>query len=127
MIRKYNIALAVATVAITGLIGLTGLIFVTVALPNFVSAHGVDGDGDLYSLEDGDCNDEDPTIFPGAVEIPNDGIDQNCDGAESPGIGAVPLIGGVVAVLIVLGAAGWYAKGRWMGKQQPSSRRRRRR
>lgn len=41
-----------------------------------------DADGDGYSLEDGDCNDGAAWISPAAVEIPNNGVDNNCDGTE---------------------------------------------
>jgi len=41
----------------------------------------VDGDRDGYAVGS-DCNDNDPTVFPGAPEIKHDGIDQDCNGYD---------------------------------------------
>ncbi len=39
----------------------------------------LDGDG---AFEDQDCDESDPDVYPGAPEIPYDGIDQSCSGAD---------------------------------------------
>ncbi len=47
--------------------------------------YNMDVDSDGYaSISAGgmDCNDEDPSIYPGAEEIANDGIDQDCNGYD---------------------------------------------
>jgi len=41
----------------------------------------VDADGDTF-FDDVDCDDTDATINPGADEIADDGIDQDCDGSD---------------------------------------------
>jgi len=43
-----------------------------------------DADGDGVRADDGDCDDADPTVFPGADER-CDGLDNDCDGAPLPG------------------------------------------
>ena len=42
----------------------------------------MDSDGDGFTVSAGDCNDNSASVFPGAIEICSDGIDQNCDGFD---------------------------------------------
>jgi MYXO-CTERM domain-containing protein len=37
--------------------------------------------------DDTDCDDTDPTVYPGADDIEDDGIDQDCDGSDAQGPG----------------------------------------
>ncbi len=43
----------------------------------------IDDDGDGHALP-ADCSDSNPAIYPGAPEIAGNGIDENCDGSDTP-------------------------------------------
>ena len=47
----------------------------------YADAH-FDQDGDGFDVSDGDCDDADAAVYPGAPETPYDGLDQDCDGLD---------------------------------------------
>jgi len=52
--------------------------------PEKESCTSLDADGDGFTLEDGDCNDLNPAIYPNAEDV-CDGLDNDCDGFTDDG------------------------------------------
>jgi len=57
--------------------------FVTEALQSGRRLLDFDGDGYARALGGGDCDDRDPMIHPGALDVPGDGVDTDCDGEDA--------------------------------------------
>lgn len=51
-----------------------------------------------YLLVGGDCDDADPAVFPGQADLPQDGLDANCDGRD----GALAVVDGGAAFTVAL-------------------------
>ncbi len=47
----------------------------------------IDNDGDGFTERQGDCNDSNAGIFPGALDFDVNGVDENCNGIDGPPIG----------------------------------------
>lgn len=45
---------------------------------------GTDDDGDGFTEHDGDCDDANPLVHVAAEDTPGDGVDSDCDNADSP-------------------------------------------
>lgn len=50
---------------------------------------GIDDDGDGHFLP-ADCDDANPAIHPGAEDVPGNGVDEDCSGADAPIVVLVP-------------------------------------
>jgi len=57
---------------------------------NVANPMDVDDDGDGYTEQQGDCNDNNAWVYPGATEICGDLVDQNCDSQADEG--CVPVV-----------------------------------
>jgi len=64
-------------------IGLTEALFGLEIIAGVRLHPDIDDDNDGYTENQGDCNDRSGSVYPGAVEICGDGIDQDCDDTDS--------------------------------------------
>ena len=75
------------TVLNTAAAGLSALVLMACYAPGpmggpdtGLDSAAVDADADGYTVGAGDCDDEDAAVNPGATEVCDDGIDNDCDG-----------------------------------------------
>ena len=64
-----------------------------------------DGDGVGAHFGGDDCDEGDPRRHPGAVDLPGDGIDQDCDGTDAPVPGPTPTPGASASTGVTTNAA----------------------
>jgi len=60
---------------------------------------GVDDDSDGVYKDDGDCNDREAAVHPGAPEVPGNGRDDDCDGMADSGTDTSDADGDLVSIL----------------------------
>ncbi len=59
-------------------------------LPRWRKLGDADGDGVSRLFGGGDCNDADPSVRPGADDLPGDGVDQDCSGQDAAEVSFEP-------------------------------------
>jgi len=64
---------------------LTPALFLLTGISQCGNPEDVDDDGDEWTENQGDCDDADASVFPGATEV-CDGIDQDCNGLTDEGV-----------------------------------------
>lgn len=64
---------------------LRALPFSLLLIQQVPSCESTDVDGDEWTVDDGDCNDNDASVYPGASEV-CDGQDNNCDATIDEGV-----------------------------------------
>lgn len=63
-----------------------------VACEDVCTAGSMDADGDGALRCSDDCDDSNPAIHPGAVDVCGDGLDNDCDGMADNGLGCIPSV-----------------------------------